>query len=148
MKRNKKPSLIKELADKLQLEFTQKLPVVILPNGDVSYKNYIIRRGEHSKFEVLQPIDRKIVDTFYLKSCAIMAAKFHNKLDFANLNMVKMLDMRYWSKHTDIEVFSKNLKSAKDLDKYLILLTRLEHSEEQANIYREEISRMFKWSFV
>lgn len=148
MKRNKKSTLVKELADKLHLEFTQKLPVLILPNGDITYKDYVIRKGEYQKYEVLQPIDRKVVDSFYLKSCALMAAKYHNKLDFANLNMVRMLDLRYWSKHTDIEVFSKNLKSAKDLDKYMILLTRLEHSKEQADIYREEISRMFKWSFV
>ena len=42
----------------------------------------------------------------------------------------------------------KYIKIAKDFDRYLVLLNKLENSEQLANFYKTEISTKFKWTFV
>ena len=61
---------------------------------------------------------------------------------------IKRLDNRYWANFTDSLIYGKNMKTAKDFDKYQVLLTRYEHSAFLTEHFKEEISRMFKWSFV
>jgi hypothetical protein len=45
-------------------------------------------------------------------------------------------------------IFQHNIKTAKDFERFLILLNRLEESQLREQQFKEEISRMFKWSFV
>jgi hypothetical protein len=77
-----------------------------------------------------------------------MAAKALSTTNIEKANSIKLLDNRYWANYTDSLVFKHNLKLAKDLDKYLILLNRMEHCNDQVDYYKGEISRMFRWSFV
>jgi hypothetical protein len=77
-----------------------------------------------------------------------MAAKAYNSTDMAKFFSIKRLDGKYWASYCDTMVYKKNIKTAKDFDRYLILLNKLEHSSAIATHSKEEISKMFKWSFV
>jgi phage tail tape-measure protein len=77
-----------------------------------------------------------------------MAAKAYTKTQLEKYFEIKRLDNRYWASHCDILVYKKNIKTAKDFERYLILLNKLEHSDALATHFKEEISRMFRWSFV
>jgi len=77
-----------------------------------------------------------------------MASKAYSKTMLTKYYEIKQLDTRYCANRCDSLVYRKNIKTAKDFDRYLVLLNKLEDSEHKTEHYKEEISRMFKWSFV
>ena len=77
-----------------------------------------------------------------------MAAKAYNNTQLEKYFEIKRLDNRYWASYCDTLVYKKNIKTAKDFERYLILLNKLEHSNALSMHFKEEISRMFRWSFV
>jgi hypothetical protein len=77
-----------------------------------------------------------------------MAAKAYASAQIEKFLEIKRLDNNYWSNHSDSLIFRNNIKKAQALDKYIILLNRLEESEVQSTRFKEEISKMFKWTFA
>jgi hypothetical protein len=77
-----------------------------------------------------------------------MAAKAYSGTHLERFVEVKRLDSGYWSNYTDRLIFQHNIKTAKDFERFLILLNRLEESQLREQQFKEKISRMFKWSFV
>lgn len=151
MKRqNRKPKkqLVKELAESFDNEFSKQLPVTVLPNGDTVYKSYIVKQNKAGNWAVYHKTHKDLVDQFFLKSCALMAAKAYDSTQLERYFEIKRLDNKYWANYSDTQVYKKNIKTAKEFERYLVLLNKLEHSSAQAEHCKEEISRMFKWSFV
>ena len=77
-----------------------------------------------------------------------MAAKAYSKTQLEKYFEVKRLDNRYWASYCDTQIYSHNIKTAKDFDRYLILLNKLEDSTWKASHYKDEISKLFRWAFV
>lgn len=150
MKNTKKPKTktIKELAKYFDQELQATLPVSVLPNGTLAYKQFIIKELANGNWGLYNIHSKDLLDQFFLKSCALMAAKAYSMANLPKYFEVKRLDNRYWANHCDAQVFKHNIKLAKDYSKYLILVNRLEHSTELAKFYKAKISQMFRWSFV
>jgi len=143
-----KSQKIKDIATQLANEFDNKLQLTVLPNGSVAYKNYIVKEIKNKNWAVYEKDSKQFIGQFFLKSCALMAAKAHDKVNIVRFNEVKQLDTKYWANHSDSMIFKHNIKKAKDIDRYLILLTKLERSTTLRDYYKDKISRMFSWSFV
>jgi hypothetical protein len=144
-KQNKKQ--VKELAVQFEAELNRSLPISIQPNGSIVYKNFVIKRTPNSMWGLYNLNSQYLLESFQLKTCALMAAKQYT----INLNKffeIKRIDTKYWNFFSDVQVYKHNIKRAKDFDRYVILLNKLEHSEELSAYYKEVISRMFKWTFV
>jgi hypothetical protein len=139
---------IKQLADSFQEEFQAKLPIATLPDGSAVYKNYLIKETSRKNWGIYHINSRILVNEYYLKTCALMAAKAYDNANMSKFFEIKRLDNRYWASYSDTMVYKNNIKNAKDFDRYLILLNKLEHSAVQADHFKSEISKMFKWSFV
>lgn len=149
MKKNKpKKRVIKELAEQFDQELNKQLPVSVLPNGDIVYKNYLVRHLPSGNWGVYNHTNKEFVDQFFLKSCALMAAKAYNHAQILKFKEIKILDSRYWANYCDSLVYRHNIKITGDTSRYLILLDKLENSETKTQQYKTEISRMFKSSFV
>jgi hypothetical protein len=151
MKKSKRkiPTIrIKELAKELSSELEQKLPLTVLPDGGIVYKQYLVKQIKNGNWAMYNYKDRNLIEQFFLKTCALMAAKAYNNVQLDKFHEIKRLDTCYWAKHCDTQVFKHNIKLAKDFTRYLILLNKLEESELKETHYKEEISKMFKWSFV
>ena len=144
MKTSKKT--IKELAEYFDQELQVKLPVILLPNGNLVYKNYLIKKLANN-WGVFNVLSNDLKDQYHLKSCALIAAKAYNNKHFNRCNEIKLLDNNYWSNHSDNLIYKNIIKHISD-DKYPIMLTRMEESEFQANQYKIKISKMFKYTFV
>jgi hypothetical protein len=140
--------VIKHLAEHFSVELDKKLPITVMPNGGMLYKDYLVKEMKNGNWGVYNYKQKNLIDQFYLKSCALMAAKAHASTNLTVFSEVKQLDNRYWASHGDYVVYKHNIKTAKDFDRYLILLTRLEESQLKEAYYKEEISNKFKWSFV
>ena len=147
--KRKIPTLrIKELAKELTAELEQKLPLTVLPNGGIVYKQYLVKQTKAGNWAVYNYKDRNLIEQYFLKTCALMAAKAYNNVQLDKFHDIKRLDTCYWANHCDTQVFKHNIKLAKDFNRYLILLNKLEESELKETHYKDEISKMFKWSFV
>jgi hypothetical protein len=97
---------------------------------------------------IYQLSTKELLGQFFLKTCALMAAKAYSNVRIERYFEIKQLDTRYWANHCDNLVYKKNIKTASEFERYLILLNKLEDSEQKSERYKEEISKMFKWSFV
>lgn len=148
MKKTNKHKLVKDLAIELISEVQSNLPVSVLPDGSVVYKHYLIKLSNAGKWGIYNIENKHLVEQFFLKTCAIMAAKAYDRIDIRKFLEIKQLDNKYWSNYSDTLVYKNNITKTKNTERYLILLNKLEHSDLLAKHCKAEISRMFKWSFV
>lgn len=149
MKKNKIPKKkVKELAEQFQHELDIKYPVHVLPNGNIVYKDFVVKETTQGNWELHNYRSQAYIETFFLKTCALMAAKAHYHTQVEKFFEIKRLDSKYWSSFSDVRIFKQNIKLAKEFERYLILLNRLEEAQNKEQFYKGEISRMFKWSFV
>ena len=77
-----------------------------------------------------------------------MAAKAYDASNMTRYYEIKRMDTQYWANYSDNQIYKKNIVKAKDFDRYMILLNKLEYSQAQSEQYKNEISTMFKWTFV
>lgn len=143
-----KKSTVKELASQFDKDLNSTLTLKVLPDGSVVYEDYIVKGIANGNWGIFHLHTKELQEQFFLKSCALMAAKAYTKTQLEKYFEIKRLDNRYWASHCDTLVYKKNIKAAKDFERYLILLNKLEHSDALAIHFKEEISRMFRWSFV
>lgn len=140
---------LKRLAETLDIEFTKNLQLIPLPDGSIAYKDYFVKQNKVGNWCIYRrTTGADVYGTFNLKTCALIAAKALHFTHLDKYNEVKQLDSKYWSNYTRTSVYKYNMKSTKDYERYLILLNKLEDSTWKASHYKDEISRMFRWSFV
>jgi hypothetical protein len=143
-----KTKVIKELATQFEEDFKKTLPISIQPNGSIVYKNYLIKLNKQGdwcihKQSVIDPLG-----TFYLKTSALMAARAYDRNDLNKMFEIERLDNDYKNNHTESLIYTNNIKKAKDFGRFMVLLNKLEYSQERTEYFKDKISKMFKWSFV
>lgn len=139
---------IKDLAEQFTNELDQQLSIAVMPNGSAVYKDYVIKQNSNGNWGLYDANSKDLVNQYYLKTCALLAAKAYSSVNMEKYIEVKRLDNQYWASYCDYQVYKKNIKTAKEFERYLILLNKLEDSKRRSEHFKEEISRMFKWSFV
>ena len=140
---------VKKLADVLDIEFKKIVPLIPLPDGSVAYKDYIVKKNKTGAWCIYSKHSTSYSHgEFNLQTCALVATKALSQMRLADFNDIKSLDNKYWSSFYRTSVYQHNIKLAKDYDRYLILLNKLEDSTWKANHYKEEISKLLRWAFV
>lgn len=127
-------------------EELKKIPLVVLPDKSIVYKNYKIRQNKLG-FWVLKHINGDFIDQFRIKTTASLAAKFYDQTNFKRYNEIKLLDSQYWNSSTDATIFKHKYENTKDLDKRDIFMWRWEVTKGRAERYKSEISAIFKSNF-
>jgi hypothetical protein len=139
---------IKELAKYFDLELQRYLPILILPDNELSYKKYIIRQLPNENWGVINSLNFDIIEEYFLKSCALMGVKYYDANNLRQCSIIKDLDRLYWNRHIDTIIFNHSLSVTKDKIKRDILANKLENSELAANHYQNRISNMLRWTFA
>jgi hypothetical protein len=139
---------VRELAEQFRSEVERELPVSILPDGNAVYKDYVVKQNKQGNWIIYNFKNKTIVDQFFLKTCALMGAKAYSTTQIEKFFEIKRMDNSYWANHSDTQVYKRNIKLTKDYERYLILLNKLEDSQSKETYFKEEISKMFKWTFV
>lgn len=150
MKKQSKPrgKVIKDLATQFETELNTSLPISIQPDGSIVYKNYLVKKNKRGNWAIYFIPSGDYVEQFYLKSCALVAAKCLHRTDVEKLHTVKRLDNCYWANFTESIVFKNNMKKTPEFERWQILLTKLENSESKTLFYKDEISKLFKHAFA
>jgi hypothetical protein len=143
-----KEKVVQELAAHFEQDLRKTLPLSIQPDGSIVYKTYMVKLNEFSNWGLYNTQSRQLIDQYYLKTSAVMAAKAYSNTNLTRFFEIKQLDQKYWANYSDSMIYKKNIKTAKDFDRFQVLLNKLEHTEFLTEHYKEEISKMFKWSFV
>jgi hypothetical protein len=143
-----KHKVIKELATHFEADVNKTLQLSIQPDGSVVYKQYYVKQNPGEMWELISLRSNDVVDTYYLKTSALMAAKAYNKADLTKFFEIKDLENHYWASYSDSMIYGHNIKRAKEFDRFVILLNKLELSQQRTEGYKDKISTMFRWSFV
>jgi hypothetical protein len=130
----------------LEAEFKNTLPIAVMANGSVVYKNFKIKQNKRGNYSLYR-IGGNLIDTFNLKACALMAAKYYSVNSLTPYNEVKDLDNNYHQNSTDAEIFKHKYKTYKDLDKRDLALWRWELTSERAKRTKSQIEAKFKAMF-
>ena len=145
--KNKKQKA-KQLEEFLETELSKALPVTILQDNSIVYKRYRIKQSKMGTYNLhFSGLDNKILGVFNLKVCALVAAKRHDKCQLTQFNEVKELDAKYWASHTDAKYYQARLKTVVDGEKYDILSSRLDLTQDRAKEYKQKILTMFRYAF-
>lgn len=129
----------------LENEFTNKIPIVVLPNKDLIYKRFKVGKNKH-RWE-FRHISGDLIDTFNLKATALLAAKFYDISKFDRYNEVKNLDTGYWNNSLDSIRFKQRLSESKDLSKKELYASRWVVTNSRAERYKTQISTLFRNNF-
>ena len=143
---------IKQAAKKLEKfleDVNDIMPLTILPDGSMAYKNYVIKKNKDTSWSLsrIQNQSKVFIDNFNLKSSALLAANYHrtNRIDL--LIEIKIIDEHYFANYSDSLIFKELYKKTKDLVKRDLYLWRGELTRDRADYYRDKISNAFATSF-
>ena len=140
---------VRELAETFDTTLDKKLPITMLKGGAIGYKDYIIKQTPSNRWAVYNMNNlREPVGEYNLKTCALMAAKSYNATQIAKFFEIKDLDTHYQASFMEHQVYQKNIKTAKEFDRYIILLNKLEESVIKTELYKKKITAMFHNAFV
>ena len=148
MKEQIKKTTIKELANHFDEELQTSLPITKLPDGSYSYKEFIVKKMPNQNWALYDIFLRKVLDEYFLISCALIAAHEYSTHRFNRYRDIKHIDTRYQAAYTDLMIFRHNIDLVTDPDQKEIFLTRLNESRMLSLCYKKTISRLFRNAFV
>lgn len=148
-KKNSIKPKIREIANELDAEFKKHVNLVVLKDGSVVYKDYLIKENKHKNWCIYRIGGFKdLIGEFKLKTCALLAAKAYGSSNLVRYTEVKDLDTQYWSNHCDHINYKRIIKLSLDFDRYIIILNKLEDSEFKEMHFKDKITAMFRSSFA
>ncbi len=135
-----------KLESYLTEEFQKELPIALMPDGSIVYKNYKIKQTKQKTWKLYR-IGGNMIDSFNLKACALMGAKLYSINRLSSYNEVKNLDQSYQKNATDAAIFKYRYDTVTDPVRKDTVLWRWELSNARANSYKQQISHKFKSMF-
>lgn len=131
----------------LEEEFTKKLPIVILPDKSIIYKQFRIKQNKNQIWDLKWARTGDKIDSFHTKTSALLAAKFYISSNHTRYNEVKHLDLRYWNNSIDAMFFKHRLNTTRDYELKDLFLSRFDLAEQRYKNARHQITQMFKINF-
>jgi hypothetical protein len=130
-------------------EVKDTMPLTVLPNKAVGYKNYLIKSKKDGTWDLVKIFKSgtHVVDNFNLKSTAIISARYHEISNIQSLIETKELDNLYWTNHTDSVYFKYFYNKTQDPVKKDNFLWRHEITTQRATFYKDKISLAFRTVF-
>lgn len=137
----------KKLETYLKQELYANLPVAVLKNGDLVYKEFKIKKNKKTDNWDVYSSKYGKVESFYLKACALIAANFYSSSSFNKFKEIKLMDSQYQRNFIDAEIFKYRYDTTKDAEKRDVYLWRWEITNARAKIVKQEITNKFRMVF-
>jgi hypothetical protein len=137
----------KEQYRMMEQELLNELPIKV--NGNViEYNNYIIKQDKQGYWDLYANFNGlDLVNKFYLRISAVMAAKQYEKSKMQEFNSILSMDSHYSKLHNDILHFRHQMKKTSDVVKKDNYLFRLQESYLKLTNIKQEIEKMYRASF-
>lgn len=148
MKKHPSKEVIKEFANYFDQELQTTLPLSVMPDGSLVYKNFLVKQLDNMNWGMYNIDSKDLINQYYLKSSALIASKAYNHRQYEKYYEINDLDKKYAVLSNDKIIFKHNIDLVTDADKYEILLTKLEESTVQFQFYQHLILRLFRQTFI
>lgn len=148
MKKHPSKTVIKEIASYFDQELQTTLPLSILPDGSLVYKNFLVKQLDNMNWGMYNISSKDLINQYHLKSSALIASKAYNHRHYEKYYEINNLDRKYAMLSNDTAIFKNNIDLVTDTEKYEILLTKLEESTTQFHYYQTLILRLFRQTFI
>ena len=137
----------KEQYRMMEQELLNELPIKV--NGNViEYNNYIIKQDTQGYWDLYANFNGlDLVNKFYLRISAVMAAKQYEKSKMQEFNSILSMDSHYSKLHNDILHFRHQMKKTSDVVKKDNYLFRLQECYLKLTNIKQEIEKMYRASF-
>ena len=137
----------KEQYRMMEQELLNELPIKV--NGNViTYNNYIIKQDKQGYWDLYANFNGlDLVNKFYLRISAVMAAKQYEKSKMQEFNSILSMDSHYSKLHNDILHFRHQMKKTSDVVKKDNYLFRLQECYLKLTNIKQEIEKMYRASF-
>ena len=131
----------------MEQELLNELPIKV--NGNViTYNNYIIKQDKQGYWDLYANFNGlDLVNKFYLRISAVMAAKQYEKSKMQEFNSILSMDSHYSKLHNDILHFRHQMKKTSDVVKKDNYLFRLQECYLKLTNIKQEIEKMYRASF-
>jgi hypothetical protein len=136
----------KKLEVLFEKEVKQELPVALLPDGSMIFKDFKIKQNKKKTWDITR-VNGFQIDTFNLKACALMAAKLYSINRLVTYNEVKLLDQQYQNNTNDSEIFKHRYTTTADSSKKDLFLWRWEITKNRAKYAKQQITSKFRSMF-
>lgn len=135
--------------EKFYEESKDSMPLTVLKNGAVGYKDYVVKKSSDDYWELYKCFGKKFrfVEKFNLKSSAVMAAKHYDRNYIKGILEVRSLDSGYWRNHMDSVIFKDLYSRTTDSVKKDTFLWRWEITKCRADYYKQKITSAFTTAF-
>lgn len=131
----------------LEEEFTKKLPILVLSDKSILYKQFNIKQNKQKTWDLRWAKTRDRIDTFYTKTSALLAAKYYLSSNYSRYNEVKYLDLVYWNNSVDAMFFKYKLNTTRDCDMKDLFTCRYSLAISRYKDAQGKITQMFKYNF-
>jgi hypothetical protein len=148
MKKYPSKTVIKEIADYFDQELQVALPLSVMPDGSLVYKDFLVKQLDNLNWGMYNLATKDLINEYYLKSSALIASKAYNHRQYAKYYEINDLDRKYAVLSNDNLIFKHNLDTEKEHEKHEVLLTKFEENSLQYKHYKELILRLFRQTFI
>lgn len=131
----------------LEDEFSKNLPILVLPDKSIIYKQFRIKQTKHAQWMLTWAKSGDFIDNFNAKTSALLAAKFYIVNNYPRYNEVKYLDLTYWNNSIDATFFKHRLNTTKDAERKDLFYCRYDLANQRSKNARAKITQMFKHNF-
>lgn len=121
-------------------------PITSLSNNIVVVNDLIVKKNKKEMW-TLRRLSGPIIDSFYLKSSAIIAASFYSKNNFKSYSSLKILDDMYVKNKSDATRFYQRYVKSKDPDIRDIYISRYTESLGNAETAKAQLIKQFNHLF-
>jgi hypothetical protein len=137
---------IKKLEKCIEEEFKNSLPITILPDGNIVYKHFFIKKNNQGKWQLTKPRTDPL-DTFNSKSCALIAAKLYETNNFEYYSELKILDEIHERSRTEYIIYKKKYQKNKNPEKTDVHAAKYLKAKGNLDYSREKIINKFRLVF-
>jgi hypothetical protein len=117
-------------------------------NNVITYNDYVIKQDSQEYWNLYANFNGlDLVDRFYLRISALMAAKNYEKSKMREFKLILSMDQLYAKLHNDITHFRYQMKKTNDTVKKDNYLFRLQECYAKISDIKEQIQQMYRTSF-
>jgi hypothetical protein len=131
----------------IEQQLLKELPIKIV-NNVITYNDYVIKQDSQEYWNLYANFNGlDLVDRFYLRISALMAAKNYEKSKMREFKLILSMDQLYAKLHNDITHFRYQMKKTNDTVKKDNYLFRLQECYAKISDIKEQIQQMYRTSF-
>lgn len=129
----------KQLEYFLEKEIPQTALLTELSDGSLAYLDFVITKNKNGNWGLRRASGVDQLDSFKLKSSAVIAASFYSRNKFKNYNELKLLDDSFSNHFADATRYKALYKKATDHERRDIFVARFVESSQKAEYAKKQL---------